>query len=328
MRKLVLGIVVSAIFIYFSFRGVELDKVLRGIENTNFIFLIPVIILHLISPLLKAVRWGIILSPIERIPLKKLFPIICVGQMAVVMIPVRVGELVRPYLVSSDSKVPLSSSIATILVERIFDLLTVLCISFLVACYAGDSVWFARIGYSLLAILIVSLLFVYLFYYKTEVMLRLSSPLLNRLSMKFRVQVESLVHSFITGFKIMSSPKKIIYVLLLSFVNWGCFGLGIFMLLQFCNFQLSPIVAFVVLISTVIGISLPTAPGMVGNFHFATIVALSLFGISKSEALSFSILFHFTAIGKHVLLGLIFLPLVQISFKDITKRYGLANKST
>ena len=101
-----------------------------------------------------------------------------------------------------------------------------------------------------------------------------------------------------------------------------------FILLQFCNFQLSPIVAFVVLISTVIGISLPTAPGMVGNFHFATIVALSLFGISKSEALSFSILFHFTAIGKHILLGLIFLPLVQISFKDITKRYGLANKST
>ena len=98
------------------------------------------------------------------------------------------------------------------------------------------------------------------------------------------------------------------------------------MLLRFCNFQLSPIVAFVILISTVIGVSLPTAPGMVGNFHYATIVALALFGISKSEALSFSILYHLTAIGKHILLGLIFLPSVQISFKDMLKRYGLEKK--
>ncbi|MBT6226372.1 MAG: flippase-like domain-containing protein [Candidatus Scalindua sp.] len=326
MKRLVLGTIVSTIFIYFSFQGVELDKALRGIKDTNYIFLIPAIALFLIPPLLKSLRWGIILSPIESVSLKRLIPIICVGQMAVVMIPMRLGELMRPYLLSSEREISLSSSIATIFVERIFDLLTVLSISFLVVFCTGDSVWFARAGYSLLVIIVVLILFVLLSHFRTETMLKLFNPLLNKLPGRFHVKIESLVHAFVTGFKIISSPKKLIYTLILSFLIWGCFGLGIFMLLRFCNFQLSPIVAFVILISTVIGVSLPTAPGMVGNFHYATIVALALFGISKSEALSFSILYHLTAIGKHILLGLIFLPSVQISFKDMLKRYGLEKK--
>ena len=132
MKRLVLGTIVSTIFIYFSFQGVELDKALRGIKDTNYIFLIPAIALFLIPPLLKSLRWGIILSPIESVSLKRLIPIICVGQMAVVMIPMRLGELMRPYLLSSEREISLSSSIATIFVERIFDLLTVLSISFLV----------------------------------------------------------------------------------------------------------------------------------------------------------------------------------------------------
>ena len=91
----------------------------------------------------------------------------------------------------------------------------------------------------------------------------------------------------------------------------------------FSNLQLSPADVLVVMVCTVIGVSLPVAPGMMGNFHYASIVALLFLGVQKSDALAFSMIFYFLAIGKNILLGLVFLPLVNLSFKDIKKRFSL-----
>lgn len=323
MKKLILGIIVSVVFLYFSLRGVEFDRIVKGFENTSYIYLIPAVICFLLTPLLKSLRWGVILSPIERIHQRRLFPITCVGQMGTVLIPMRIGELIRPYLVSNESKIPLSAALATILLERVFDVLTVLSILFLVTFSTALPWWLVKTGYGSLAVLFVSLCFMLLVYFRTEMMIRVFSPLLDKLPRKFGARIEDLVHTFVVGFEIMSSSKRLLYVLILSFTIWGCFGLGIFMLLCFYNFQLPAASAFVILVSTVIGISIPAAPAMIGNFHFASIVALSLFGISKSDAVSFSILFHFITIGKHVLLGLISLPLVNISFEDFKRRCSL-----
>jgi len=237
--------------------------------------------------------------------------------MGTALIPMRIGELIRPYLVSNESKIPLSAAMATILVEKIFDVLTILGIIFLVTFSTNLPWWLVRTGYGSLAMLIILSLFMLLVYFKTKMTLLFFSPLLDKLPRKFRARIEGLVHTFIAGFKIISSPKRLVYVLILSFTIWGCSGLAIYSLFFFYNFQLTLVNAFVVLVITVIGISLPAGPGMVGTFHFACIVGLSLFGIQKSDALSFSVIYYLMAIGKSVLLGLLFLPSVHFSFKDV-----------
>ena len=317
MKKLILGIVVSVIFIYLSLRGVEFEKVLKGLKDVNPIFLLPAMVLLLLALLLRSLRWGVVLSPIERICQRRLFPITCVGTMAIILIPMRIGELIRPYLVSNESKIPLSASLATILVERVFDLLTVLSILFLVTLSTAVPQWLVKTGYGSLAILFVLLFCMLLIYFRMEMMIRCFSPLLDKLPRNFGAKIESLIHTFVAGFKIISSPKRLIYILILSFTIWGCSGLAIYTLFFFYDFQLTLVNAFVILVITVIGISLPAGPGMVGNFQFACIVALSLFGIQKSDALSFSMIYYFMAIGKIILLGLIFLPSVHFSFKNV-----------
>jgi uncharacterized membrane protein YbhN (UPF0104 family) len=68
---------------------------------------------------------------------------------------------------------------------------------------------------------------------------------------------------------------------------------------------------------TTLGIMVPTAPGFVGNFHLFCIVGLAIFGIPKSEALSFAILLHFIQIGLVGIMGVAFIPLVRIPFFEL-----------
>jgi len=71
------------------------------------------------------------------------------------------------------------------------------------------------------------------------------------------------------------------------------------------------------MIILMIGIAIPAAPGFVGNWHFACIVGLSLFGIPKAEAFTFSVMFHVLCIGLIIALGLLFLPSNRFSFSDL-----------
>jgi hypothetical protein len=70
----------------------------------------------------------------------------------------------------------------------------------------------------------------------------------------------------------------------------------------------------------ILGITIPTAPGFVGNWHFFCILGLSLFGIPKTDALTYAIVLHFLSIGIIVVLGLIFLPFNKFSFSDIRQK--------
>lgn len=269
MKKLIAGIIVSVIFIWFSMRGVEYEEVFKALENINYVFLLPTIMLFLCMSFLRSVRWGVILSPMERIDQRRLFPITCVGYMAIALIPMRIGEFIRPYLVSSEGKIPLSSALATILVERVFDVLTLLGILFLVFISSTLPVWVVKSGYSDLFTFVVLICVLFILYYKTEFCLKLSRPLLNKLPLKFNVGIEGLVRNFVEGFKIISSPKRLFYTLFLSVLIWASSGLGIYCLFFFHDFRLPIASTFLVLVIVIIGISLPVAPGFVGNFQFA-----------------------------------------------------------
>jgi len=245
--------------------------------------------------------------------------------MAIALIPMRIGEFVRPYLVSSEGKIPLSSALATILVERVFDVLTILGILFLVFISSTLPMWVIKSGYSVLITFVVLICVLFILYYKTEFCLRLSRPLLNKLPQKINVGIEGLIRNVVEGFKIISSPKRLFYTLFLSVLIWAFSGLGIYCLFFFYNFHLPLSSAFLVLVIVIIGVSLPVAPGFVGNFQFACIMALSIFGIAKSDAFAFSMVFYFLGVGMNILLGLVFLPSMNLSFKDIKKRFNFGN---
>jgi hypothetical protein len=86
------------------------------------------------------------------------------------------------------------------------------------------------------------------------------------------------------------------------------------------GFTLPPAAAFVVMIVLMIGITIPTAPGLIGNWHYSCILGLSLFDIPKADAFAFSVIFHFIAVGIVIILGMMFLPFNKFSLSDLSRQ--------
>lgn len=326
MKKLLVGIVLSVVFVYFSLRGLDYEKVLAGLQNVNYVYLLPAALVSFVVAALRSLRWGIILSPVKHIGQRELFPICCVGFMAVVLAPMRMGEFVRPYLLKSKDLVPFSSALATVFVERVMDSMTVLGIFLIVVWGMPVPPWLAKSGYFALSALVVMIAFMCLLYFRTATTMRLLGPLLGLLSERVRRKVEGLIHTFVDGFRIIANFRRLAATVILSAMVWGLSGAMIYSLFYFHGFELSLLAAYLVLVVNVIGISLPTAPGMLGNFQFSCITALLMVGVPKDEAFVFSMVFYFLGIGIIILLGLVSLKFVDVSirgaFRDIKKGFS------
>jgi uncharacterized protein (TIRG00374 family) len=319
MKKLLIGILFSAVFLYLSLRGVQWGKILEGLDGVRYVYLLPAALATLVSLVLRSVRWGVILSPIAKVGQKRLMPITFVGFLAIVLVPMRIGEAMRPYLLSSAKIAPFSSALATIFVERVFDLIALLGILLVVVMFSPVPPWLLKSGYSSFGALVLLVMFMCALYLRTDFTLRLLGPVLRVLPHRYREMFEAFVRRFVEGFSIIASPGRLLGTVVLSLAIWAIYMLGIYFLFFFQGLQLSLFAAGTVLIVTVIGISIPTAPGMVGNFQFACIVALTLFNIPKDDAFLFSMFYYMMGIVLIMVLGLACFPAVNISIRDIVR---------
>jgi hypothetical protein len=323
LKKYILGIIISAVFIYLSLRGVEYRTVIKALENVDFLFMVPTLILFTSLLFLKSLRWGFILAPLQNISQKTIFPITCVGFMAIALVPMRGGEIVRPYLINKNSEVPMSSAFATIFVERVMDAATLILILVFVLLGSNLPDYLINASYTFVFSAIIMIFISLIVYFNDEKFILILKPVLKKLPENIRTWMETTSKNFIEGFKIISDPRRLVYTLLLSFLVWGVSGLGIYTLFLFHNFPLSLSNAFFVLIVTMLAISLPAAPGFLGNFQYGCTLALSFLYIPKGDALAFSMVYYVLTMGITIFFGLIFLPATRFSTTDMRKKLSL-----
>lgn len=318
MKKgFLIGFILSAIFLYLAFRKVNLEDLKMAFSQAEYIYLIPVILLALFSQWLRSYRWGLILKPVKKLDQWTLFSLTSVGYMAIVVLPVRLGEFARPYLLNRKYGLGLSSALATITIERVFDGLTLMIVLAFVIATVPLPKWVASAGIIMLTVFFS--LFVLLL--SLAIKRDYSTKVINGVFSKFPHRIsERMIHlltSFVEGLEILPSIRKNVLVAFLSVTLWINVGFIIYLLFLSFKFDLPLIAAYTVLTITTLGVMLPAAPGFVGNFHIFVIIALTLFKIPKSEALTFAIMLHFISVGLVILLGLIFLPHNAISLSKI-----------
>lgn len=316
-RKLIIGLLFSGLFLYFALKGINVSELKAGLKQADYSYLVPIFLLSILIMFLRSYRWGIILNPLERVSQKVLFPITAVGLMAVVLLPLRMGELARPLLVSKRSEIRISSALGTIAVERIFDGLTLMLLLLLTTYFAQLPRWAYQAGISVMIFFVLILFFLVLLIFKKDFSLKWVGFILRRFPDRIAGYGLRLLTSFADGLKVLPDIKRVILVVLLSFLVWLIIGLCIYLLFHSFHFNLPFIAAYVVLVLTTLGIMVPTAPGFVGNFHLLCIVGLALFGIPKSQALSFAILLHFIQVGLVGIMGIASMPLVRIPLFEL-----------
>lgn len=322
IKKLLIGIAVSTVFIYLTLKGVDLKQVVAELRNKSYGFLLPVAAVFILTQIIRSVRWGVLLSPIKAINQRTLFPITSVGFMAIIVAPMRLGEIVRPYLINVKQSVPLGSGIATILIERTMDLLMLLFFLSVILSQVSLPDWIGRAGSALLAIILLDFLLIILVMIFPEKIKIFLIPITKRLPRKMAKGFEAFIENIANGFRVISSIKKFMQVFFLSFIVWFLSALAVYLLFSFHNMRLGILEALTVTTITALGVSLPAAPGLIGNFQFACMFALSFWGVAKNEAFAFAMVYYFTGVGINIVLGLIFLLFINIPFRQMFKNPG------
>ena len=319
-KKLTMGIIIGVVLVYLSIRGIHFQDVADGFKTIRYGYVIAVLMILLVMQALRSWRWGVILSPMEKVDQLSLFSVTSVGFLAIIALPARIGELARPYLIANKSQIGMTAAVGTILVERVFDCLTVLFI-FLVALFLTPlPLWLVKSGivFFLITLIIFSIMIFMII--KREASLTALNSLFRKLPEKYIRTINHLFHQFIDGFKIITDIRLLFHVALLSIVIWLVDVVAIYCTFLAFGFTLPVVAAFVVMIILMIGITIPTAPGFVGNWHFSCIVGLSLYDIPKTDAFAFAVIFHIIFIGIVIILGLMFLPFNKFSLSDLKQQ--------
>ena len=105
------GIILGALFVYLSVRGLDMASVVEGFRNIRYTYVAGALLALFVMQVLRSYRWGVLLSPIEQVDQVSLFSVTSVGFMLVVAIPARLGEFARPYLITKKSSIKMSSAL-------------------------------------------------------------------------------------------------------------------------------------------------------------------------------------------------------------------------
>jgi hypothetical protein len=320
MKKLIAGIVLGIALIYLSLQGIDFQKVADGFKQVRLDYVLLFLVIVFCVQFLRSFRWGLMLRPLDQVDQISLFSVTSVGFLAIISLPARLGELARPYLITKKSKIKMTAALGTIFVERVCDSISILAI-FAVILFFIPSLppWLVRSALLVSLLTCFFLAVIVFMLMRRETALKIFSPLINRLPERFAGKIDGLLHQLIDGFKIFSDFRLLLQVILLSVVVWLINAAAIYTLFHAFALQLPFAAAIVLMIILLIGIAIPTAPGFIGNWHYACILGLTLFDVSKSEALTFAIIYHFLSIGIVIALGIIFLPFNKFSIADMKK---------
>ena len=321
-KKLLFGMALGVILIYFSVRGIDFNETLSHLKKIHLGYVALSLFFIVLMQILRSYRWGVILSPLEKINQFTLFSVTCVGFLAIAAIPARIGELARPYLIAKKSAIKMSSALGTVIVERVLDSLAILTITITVLMLQDLPSWMIKSCIIFFLITLGMIACIVGLIWRRTAAVKIIDRILRLLPGKLAQTASSMIHHFIDGFQVIADVKMLLYLLMLSAIVWLVDVAAIYALLSAFGFDLPILAAFAIMVILIAGIAIPTAPGFIGNWHYACILGLSLFGVAKPEAFSFALVYHFLSIALVVILGIVFLPFHKFSIADMKKQMG------
>jgi hypothetical protein len=323
--KFWLGLLISVTFLYIAFHNVDLNLLYLSIKSTNLPVLIPVVMLTVFFYLIRALRWFHLLEPIKKIGLSSLFSSIVIGFAANCVLPARLGEFIRANYIGRMENISKSSSFATIVIERLFDVFTILLILLFVILFTDfPSKWESTEnalktgGFFLLVLFIMSIFLLIGLKKKTQTFLNIFEHFLFFIPQKIRQKIVNMLKDFGNGLVLVKGPSQLLAVMFYSLTLWCLTSFQIYILGFSMGMSLPFLAPFFILILLCLSVTLPSAPGYIGTFHLACQYGLIFYGFSKEKALSMAILLHAAGFIPTVILGLIIFLLQHISLRSLT----------
>jgi uncharacterized protein (TIRG00374 family) len=323
-----LGLVISFIFVYWTVHGLEWGSFWVAVKSAQYWWLVPGVAIYFVAVWARAWRWHYLLKPIKPIPTRIMFPITCIGYMGNNIYPARAGEVLRAVILKRREGVPISASLATIIVERIFDGVVMLAFVFVnltklaemadVSVPVGKweftiqdlAVWGSFAFFSALIIFLLAAMF-------PKITTRIGQWFIDRLlPARLREKTSGIMHKFLDGLESLRSPLNVLMVFVTSIIIWLLETVKYWFVMHAFGFSVSFFILMLMNGVVNLATTIPAAPGYLGTFDAPGIAILQAAGIEKAVATGYTLVLHLALWVPITLLGAYYLAHEGVKWSD------------
>ncbi|MCZ2128092.1 MAG: flippase-like domain-containing protein [Anaerolineales bacterium] len=319
-----LGALISVLFLWLSLRGLRLGDFWNAMQRANYFWLLPGIAVYFVGVWARAWRWHYLLKPIKAIPTKTMFPITTIGYMGNNIYPARAGEVLRAVILKRKEDVPVSASLATIIVERIFDGVVMLGFVFVnlaelakltdASGFVGNIQQAALIGSGVFFGALIIFLLAAMF---PQITIRLGSWAIKHLTpRRFHEKLNGVMHKFLDGLASLRSPLNVLMVFFTSVVIWLLETGKYWFVMHAFNFSVSFFALMLMNGIVNLATTIPSAPGYIGTFDAPGIAVLTAYGVDQAVAAGYTLVLHVALWLPITLLGAYYLTREGVRWND------------
>jgi len=314
VRTVIVSLLALVLLAWFL-RGVDFSEVWSQVQRVRAdLLLVSLLSVGLIF-LMRALRWQCLISPLGHTRFRTVFRTTIIGFGALGLLPVRVGDVIRPYLLARQERLPVSSVLATVVMERVLDLVAVLMLlALFVWGLAGASVLPPRllkpieISAAIAAVAAAALLVVmWVLATHPERIGGLAARLARVLPGRFSERIGRLASAFSSGFAATRHMRQLFLAVVWSFAIWAGVALQAWTVTIAFGIAMPYAGTFLLQSLLVLGVAVPT-PGGVGSFHEAYRIGVTtFFGATREQAVAAALVTHAVSFLPPVLGGILFM---------------------
>jgi uncharacterized protein (TIRG00374 family) len=323
-----LGLVISLVFVYLVVRGLDWASFWLAVKSAEYWWLIPGVAVYFVAVWVRAWRWHYLLKPIKSIPTRIMFPITCIGYMGNNIYPARAGEVLRAVILKRREGVPISASLATIIVERIFDGVVMLAFVFVNLAKLAEmanisvpvgkweftirdlAVWGSVAFFGALIVFLLAAMF-------PKITARIGQWFIDRLlPARLRENTGGIMHKFLDGLESLRSPLNVLMVFVTSIIIWLLETVKYWFVMHAFGFSVSFFILMLMNGVVNLATTIPAAPGYLGTFDAPGIAILQAAGIDQAIATGYTLVLHLALWVPITLLGAYYLAHEGIEWSD------------
>jgi uncharacterized protein (TIRG00374 family) len=311
----------SVFFLWLALKGEDWAEIATGLQDARYEYLAGMFVVGIYALFVRTQRWRLLLNAATARPqpLGPLFSASAIGFMANMLLPLRVGEFIRPYLASRATAVPLSTVLATAVIERVLDLMALVVFGFYVINHADVPAIVGRLTTVAAVVMAVAFGGLLVVHFQRDRLLPHLDRLWGKLPERIGKTLISVEHDFLDGMAVVADPVVFAQAVAWSLYVWFIIAVGFALGFPATGLDL-PFVGGGITTATIVAlaVSVPGAPGFVGQFEYGCKIALEqIYGIDGSRAVAYALVTHATQFVTQVLLGVVYLLREGLSLGEL-----------
>ena len=290
--KAIGGVIISMVGIYWAFKDFNFSDFIESIQEINYIYLILATLFLWGSVWLRGIRWKWLFKDNNSPTITSLYRAELIGYFGNNVLPLRLGELLRSYIVGKENSLSKRFVFGTVILERLMDTMTLALFALLLfitypleGTVKGYVMWSGITSFVVIVVFLIIINRIQISHTENKILIIIKKILDGLLSIR---------------------KEMVIPVIISSILIWCIYLLDVYLMQKAFQFNLSWPQILTVLVISSWALSIPSAPGMIGTFHAAVkYTMVDLFDFSISDGNSFAIIMHaygfilFTILGAY-----------------------------